>query len=209
MAWDSVASIWLFLIGLGLSYIGSMPPGLINLTVTQLALKRNLPAASWAALGAAWVEGVQAWVAISFSSLFKTHPEWQMGFRLAAMLIFLALAAYLIFSPTEAPKGKEWPRSKSFLVGVGVSTLNLLAFPYWFFYGTLLRMEKLLPEGKSHILILSIGVAAGTFLLLLSYIRLGQYVTNRLPHLAKWTNRVTAAIFLLLGFWQAYLLLTT
>ncbi|MEM9987562.1 MAG: hypothetical protein AAF804_20925, partial [Bacteroidota bacterium] len=131
MAWDFVTLMLLFFIGLALSYLGSMPPGLINLTVTQLAFNRGLTSAFWASVGAALVEGVQAWIAISFSSLFEAHADWQFRFRIAATLIFLALAGYLALGSKDAPKGKEWPRSKSFLVGVSVSALNLLAFPYW------------------------------------------------------------------------------
>jgi len=69
--------------GFALSLFGSLPPGLISLTLSQNSIARGLAAAMAVALGAAVAEFFQAWAAVLFTYWFLSHPMAERVFHWA------------------------------------------------------------------------------------------------------------------------------
>lgn len=65
-----------FFIALGLSFIGSLPFGMINMTVAHTAIRKGMQAAIFTALGAALVELIQVFIALKFTWLLTKTPMW-------------------------------------------------------------------------------------------------------------------------------------
>ncbi|MCI4666689.1 MAG: LysE family transporter [Bacteroidia bacterium] len=196
-----------WLSGLVLSFFGSLPPGLISLTVTRENLESGRKTAMRIALGAALVEMVQAIVSVQFSQLISSQEKLMTYFRWAAIIVFLALGIYLIRLETKLqPSSKSYPY-KDFLLGVVVSGLNFLAYPYWLFYGTYLQTKSWLGLGIVDSLFLGFGVGMGTFLAMLVYIWLSKAMISNLPQIIGRVNKAIGAIFILFGIWQLFQLL--
>lgn len=192
----------LLIAGFGLSLMGSLPPGLISLTVSQTAIHKNR-AAAWAlAAGAAFAEFFQAWLAVLFADWFLSHPVAERGFQWAAVPVFFILGIYLLFL-AKAPslKNPEVMSSlrKQFGKGLLLSAFNLLAVPYWFVYVGWLRMEGWWKEGMVHTLVFSFGVTMGTLAALGWYVWLGQLILKRSSFMARFANRFIGLIFIGLG----------
>jgi len=67
--------------GVILSLFGSLPPGLISLSVAQTAIARTLPAALFLAIGAAFAEFFQAWLLFFYPIGFWKIPPRPTGLR--------------------------------------------------------------------------------------------------------------------------------
>ncbi|HAD10898.1 MAG TPA: hypothetical protein DCF33_00520 [Saprospirales bacterium] len=188
--------------GFMLSLMGSLPPGLISLTVSQTSIQRGLAAAWAVAAGAAFAEFFQAWIAVVFTDWFLSHPVAERGFQWAALPVFLVLGIHLLFfakSPTLKKTVVLPSLSNQFRKGILISVFNLLAIPYWFVYCGWLRMEGYWKDGTGYTLIFSIGVSLGTFAALGLYAWLGQAILKRSSSVAKYANRVIGLLFLGLG----------
>lgn len=192
----------LFFAGFGLSLMGSLPPGLISLTVAQSAIARGLAAGLAVALGAAFVEFFQAWAAVLLTDWFLSHPTAEQAFQWAAMPIFLALGIHLLFfAKPQMAVGPVAPAPlpRFFAKGMFVSAFNLLAVPYWFVFCAWLRVEGYWQTGWSAVLVFSLGVSFGAAFALGLYAWLGRVVVRRAGDWARFANGFIGLIFLGLG----------
>ncbi len=194
-----------FLLGVVLSFIGSVPPGVINTSVVHATLRRGLRAGLVLAAGASLVEWVQAFVAVLFGRFFAAHPEVDFWFNVLATVVFAGLAGYylLVAKPVfsldeEAPNGHVG----DFLRGVGAAALNFLAIPYWVFYTTWLLANDYLHADPGSLVVFSTGVMLGTFALLWCYARWAHWLQRRGSVLLRYTYTVIGLIFLGLTVWQ-------
>ena len=76
-----------FYIAFIISFIGSLPLGVLNLTIVEISIKRTLIHAFYFALAAALVEFVQAFIAIKFSTLFADNPSLEYWLRLNLLAV--------------------------------------------------------------------------------------------------------------------------
>ncbi len=192
----------LLLAGFILSLFGSVPPGLISLTVAQTSISRGFSSAIAVALGAAVAEFFQAWAAVLLTDWFLSHPAVERSFHWASAPVFFLLGIHLLFfaKPTrqvEASATGNLP--KQFAKGLAVSVFNLLAIPYWFVYCGWLRVEGLWQEGLLSALVFSLGVSMGTVFALALYAWLGQVILRRFTEVARYANGFIGLIFIGLG----------
>jgi threonine/homoserine/homoserine lactone efflux protein len=197
--------------GFILSLLGSLPPGMISLTVARTTMLHGVRAALVMAGGAALAEFFQAIAAVWLSDWFLQHPEVALGFRWVAALVFTFLGVYLL-GFAKAPKMVEAPTNarttwRQFLKGVAISAINLLAIPYWFVYCGWLKLEGWWLPGYYATSIFAAGVALGTFFSLALYVWLGMLIVQRFQAVAVHANRLVGAIFIGLAaklFWELY-----
>lgn len=193
----------LFFFGFVLSLTGSLPPGLISLTVAQTAIARGLRLAVAVAAGAAFAEFFQALIAIAAADWFRQHPAAQQWLEALGMLVFLGLGIYFAFLarprlPQTRPVDVK-DLISSVLKGIVISVFNLLAIPYWFVYCNWLQSNGWWQTGWGAALLFATGVTAGTLLVLILYAVLGQWIRAHSLQLALYANRIVGAIFLVLG----------
>ncbi len=200
------ATIAHFFIAFGLSFIGSLPPGIINMTVAMTAIRKNISAAFLVSIGAALVEFIQVFVALKFSYLLSTYGDFQSIFSIIALLIFVGLSVYyLFFAPTQPPKLKEKGAALGdFFKGMAVSSANVMVFPYWIFYGTWLGSNGWLIHDNFHISIFSAGVAVGAFSVFLLFLKLASIIVKKVDNLVKIANRTVGFIFIILAILQLW-----
>ena len=192
----------LFAAGIILSLAGSLPPGLISLSVAQTSIARGFGPAIVLASGAAVAEFFQALGAVMFADWFVQHPVAAQVFELGAIPVFLGLAIYLWFF-AKAPRAPEQEIAvspqKQFSRGAVISIFNLLAVPYWVAYAGWLKLEGWWMEGYANLFLFALGVTVGTMLALGLYAWLAQVLTRRSELVARLANRFVALIFLGLG----------
>jgi threonine/homoserine/homoserine lactone efflux protein len=192
----------LLVAGFILSLFGSIPPGLISLTVAQTSIARGWSAAIALAMGAAFAEFFQAWAAVLLTDWFLGHPGAARGFHWAAVPVFFTLGFYLVFfakPPLPPSQMTQATLRGQFYKGLVVSFFNLLAVPFWFVYCGWLRVEGWWQEGLLPTLVFSLGVSLGTMFALGLYAWLGQLALSRSNEVARYANWVIGAIFLILG----------
>jgi threonine/homoserine/homoserine lactone efflux protein len=193
----------LFAAGVVLSLLGSLPPGLISLSVAQTAIQRGLLAAMLLAAGAAGAEFFQAWAAVALTDWFLANPAAERIFQWAAVPVFWGLGMYFLFfakTPQTRGRASEFSALKQVGAGILLSAFNLLAIPYWFVYcGSLRVSEVWKEESLASTLVFSAGVTLGTMAALGLYAWLGKVIVERSDVAARYANRCVGLIFLGLG----------
>ena len=192
--------ILLFATGFLLSFIGTIPPGMINLSIAQTSIYKGFKMAQAAALGAALVELFQALVALKLAWIFTAKDSiipW------VAVVVFLCLSIYFAFFAPKSTEIKEKNyKSEGFFKGALISFLNVMTYPYWIFWGTYLkRFEWFSSDWISTLAFIS-GASLATFILLNVYALLGQNIVKRVASIAQITNKVLAVVFFLLAILQ-------
>ena len=199
--------IFHFFIGFVLSFIGSIPFGMINVTVADMAIKRGLKAGIWLGFGAAVVEFFQAFIAIKFTHLFVENPAIDFYFNVIALLVFFGLAAFYLFfqKPKETIQIKTDERKiKPFWKGMLISSMNVLVFPYWIFYGTYLNGIGWLKLEIAFVLTLCLGIFFGGLFTFSLFAKMGTLIIKRGPALMNSINIFIGLIFLGFGFFQIW-----
>ena len=176
------------------------------MTVVENTVQRGFRAAWFLALGAALVEGFQAFFALYCTSFFSVEKT-QFTIQVIAAILFLALGFYSFYL---ALRGNNSTLSSKiqlpqFWKGVVISLLNMLAIPYWLVNSAYLDTHGLLHHQLDWTICFCIGVAAGTFLLLLLYAQLAKQILSNLTEVNKWTNIFLGSLLIFLAsvqLWQ-------
>ena len=83
--------IQVFIVGLIFSFVGSIPPGTLNILVLQLGLENKVRAALRFALAVALVEYPYAWIAVMFEDWLTSSPAVTQNFQLTGALVMTAI----------------------------------------------------------------------------------------------------------------------
>ena len=188
--------------GIILSFIGSLPFGLINITTSKISIEKGVKAAIWFALGAASVEIIQAYLSITFASVIIKKQTVSEFFQWFSLCLFLGLSIYYFFftkSEKTAHKDEKIKTGRLLLSGVSISALNFMVFPYWIFYYSYLKGQELLSFEFPFTIVFSLGVGLGTFLLLFLYASFGKKLINKYAIVSKYINKIIGLIFLILA----------
>ncbi|MBK9014476.1 MAG: LysE family transporter [Saprospiraceae bacterium] len=200
-----------FFIAYGLSFIGSLPFGMINMTVAHAAIRKGMQAAIFTAFGAAIVELIQVFVALKFTWLFAENPGVERIFQIIATVVFFAGGIYFFFFAKSKPDVSETDVKPSkrgdFFRGMFISSLNLMVIPYWIFYATLLTTNDLMVHDNPHVIVFSFGTMFGTFTLLVLYAFLGAKILSKSEQITRWVNKFIGLLLIGFGAWQVIKLL--
>jgi threonine/homoserine/homoserine lactone efflux protein len=186
----------LLLAGFVLSLLGSLPPGLINLSVAYIAIRRSFFAAMALGAGAAFAEYFQALIAVA---LVGVMPTFKAAFEWVAAVLFLSLGIYLLLWPQKPGQPDEIDEvsiQSYFNRGVLISIFNLLAIPYWVTYCSWLQTEGWWSDKTSDMLIFAAGVSIGTIGAFGLYAWFSTKILQRVNNIAKIANLVIGLTFL-------------
>lgn len=193
----------IFILGFTFSFIGSIPPGTLNLSVIQLSLDGHKSAALRFALAAALFEFPYAYLAVTFAEVITSAPWVIENFRLLAAVVMLTLGLINIityFKPARADSSKK----SGFRRGVILSILNPLAIPFWIGVTTYLRHQQWLHLNSSFDnLIYVSAISLGTFSLLGILAFLGVRL-SRLFKENQLVKIIPGLVFLLLGVYALF-----
>ncbi|HCZ36765.1 MAG TPA: hypothetical protein DHV26_12655 [Cytophagales bacterium] len=198
-----------FVIGLVASFIGSIPPGTLNIMVLQMGLENKLRIALRFILAVAIIEYPYAWIAVEFEHLITSSPIVQQNFKLLAAVVMLALGILGLWSVRKPSPLTVKLQESGFRKGLVLSILNPQAIPWWIGMTAYLKSQGwiVLDTGwRLHSYVL--GTSIGVLLLLLLLAFMAQKLASIIKH-----NRVVALlpsiILLILGLIALISYLTT
>ncbi|MCH2043344.1 MAG: LysE family translocator [Saprospiraceae bacterium] len=188
------------IIGLAMSFWGSLPIGMISLLVVETTVNENYRKGLWVALGASLVECVQAFIAIAILGLVAENEELKELIKQIVTWIAVPILLYLGWGHLKSDgqvkkRAKEKKGLHSFWKGFIISSLNMLAIPYWLVWGSIFMAQGQLIPSYFNITIFATGVGVGTFLAMLFYVLLGVFAKERLQGYYIWFNRVVGVLF--------------
>lgn len=156
----------------GISFVGSLPPGILNTGVSGLVASAGPVAAGWFGLGAIFAE--MAIVRIAHAGIGTwirpvRIPRW-LGIGLS--LLLLSLMLFHSGKTAGAPRYVHYP----FFGGVLLSVLNPLHLPFWLGWTAVLRAKNILIHARGEYHLFSAGIGVGTALAFLVYGMAGHFI---------------------------------
>jgi threonine/homoserine/homoserine lactone efflux protein len=199
-----------FLWGVAWSYLFSLPPGIINLSVLDTTAHKGLKYGIVLALAACIVEFVQSFIGTKFSAWFMTHDNIKVYIKIAIIPIFIVLSinyyrkAYRTYRDKKLNIDSDNKGRKigSFGKGILVGILNPIAIPFFIFLAAKTEGEGLLKDTWPSIFVYVTGTTIGTFLAFLTYALLSKIIASKLRQFRFWTDLLIASIFVILSIQQ-------
>src|SRR5882672_10806072 len=191
--------LYVFFLGFIFSFIGSIPPGTLNVSILQMALQGKAGIATRFAIAVAIVEYPYAWIGVQFEYWLTSSPMVVENFQLVAAMVMISLGIFNLL-PSKQPTGFAKKFSESgFRRGLALSILNPMAIPYWMGFTAYMKAQgwiSLSTTGLLHSYVL--GTSIGALALLLSLIQFAQRVAPYVQG-SKWIKIIPGLILLSLG----------
>jgi len=163
-----------FIVGFVASFIGVLPPGLLNMSAAKISMRQGRKLALLFSTGVAITVCIQTFVALLFSRYLDKHPETVELLQKVALGIFVAITLYFFFiakdTRQENPREIKYSNKNRFFYGVLLAALNLLPFPYWVYLSIGLSSFGWFSFEKWELWSAIIASGLGTFSMLIIYI---------------------------------------
>jgi threonine/homoserine/homoserine lactone efflux protein len=195
-----------FIIGLVFSFLGSIPPGTLNLCVLQLGLEHKVAAALRFALAVSIIEYPYAWIAVVFEDWLTASPAVTRNFQLITAVVMLIIGIFTIISSQKPTAFSERFNASGFRRGIVLSVLNPMAIPFWIGVTAYFKAQGWITlSSAGHVHSYVAGTSVGAMLLLTLFAllarRLSGYIANnKLVKLAPGVTLLALGIYALVGY---------
>ena len=167
-----------FLAGVLVSFLGSLPPGILNATIVQLSLQRGMGAAFGFAAACVVVEVGYSYLAILLASSLMKLGRYHVAVEIFSTGLLLAAGVYYLRKKEAGLSNKTL--SRPFYLGIGLSLVNVVAIPFWVVYTALLTGQGwIMVMDAAGIALYLGGIALGTLLALALFAFSGRYLSRR------------------------------
>lgn len=198
------AVFWVFLVGTTFSFLGSVPPGTLNLSVLQLGLEGKSQTAWRFAFAVTLIEYPYTWLAIQFEYWITSSPLIIENFKLITAIVMTVIGIGNLFSAQKPSKLTEKFQASGFRRGLILSILNPLALPFWIGVTAYLKAQgwiDLSTTFRLHSYVF--GTSVGVFLLLALFILLAKKLSGY-ANQKSWVKLIPGATLLVLGLYAFY-----
>lgn len=195
--------LWL---GFTSSFIGTLPLGMLNLTVLQLSLANRQKQAIALSLGATLIEFVQIGMTLLGMNVLLTIPQLSNVFSLISIPVLIYLAVKNLKKGSNTEGGLLTPKS-TFYQGIVLGFANVVVYPFWLLWGNIFVQNGWLTPTPTAYFYFSFAAAVGTFGAFLFFIVLGKILWKRLTRLQGMIDRLIAYTFLGFAAFQCYTIL--
>lgn len=196
-----------FIVGFLAAFVGLIPPAMLNMTAARTSIEKGIKEGFLFAVGATSIVFVQGFIAVYFANVITNKIIEKL--KIAAVFVLFGLAIFFFIQARKKfnIKGKD-KKGNSFLIGLGMSSLNMMAIPFY------LGMAKLFKNGVkipfieivlkirlyppfSYIYVF--GAVIGAFLLFSLYVYFAQIIAKKATFIAQNINYILSALFIVLG----------
>jgi threonine/homoserine/homoserine lactone efflux protein len=173
------SSVLIFYWGMLISFLGALPPGVMNITAIQIAGNQGNETALIYASGSMLVEVIIVRLTLSGMNWLTRRQRF---FQVLEWITAVLLIAFSVACFVAAETMKELPAIlpelllPPFLTGMLISLINPLHIPFWMGWSSvLLNKEILIPKTDQYNWYVT-GIAAGTMVGFMVYIFGGVFI---------------------------------
>ncbi len=193
--------IWVFLLGAFFSFIGSIPPGTLNLSVLQLGLEGKVNTALRFALAVSIVEYPYTWIGVQFEYWITSSPMIIDNFQLVTAIVMVTIGVLNLWSAEKPTNFSVKFNDSGFRRGLILSVLNPMAIPFWIGITAYLKAQEWIDLSSVtllHSYVFGTSVGAMVLLTLFAFMarKLAGYVKNN-----RIVKRVPGFTLLILGIY--------
>lgn len=196
-----------FITGFSAAAIGTVLPGLLNMTAVKIYNQDGRTRSLWFAFGAATIVFFQSFLAVLFARFISrrtdiAHLLSEIGFGL--FLVLTVVFFYLAFKKKDSKPIKKQEikiRSKSsrYFLGVLLSVLNLFPIPYYVFISITLASYHYFEFENQYIYVFSLATALSAFLVFYGYIVFFDKLKSKTQWLQQNINLIIGCVTLFIA----------
>jgi threonine/homoserine/homoserine lactone efflux protein len=201
-----------FLWGMIISFLGSLPMGTLNITAMQIGIQESITHALLFAGGSLLVEMI--YVRISLVAINWVRKQERV-MKIMEWLTFLIIAALAVGSFIAASKGDVTAKNvmlhnnmNRLFLGMLMCAINPVQIPFWFGWSTVLFSKKILHPVKSQYNSYIVGIGLGTLMGNCVFIFGGKWLVERIHNSEAYLNWVIGGIFTVSALIQLYKIIT-
>ncbi|MBC8154956.1 MAG: LysE family transporter [Bacteroidetes bacterium] len=195
-----------FTFGLLVSFLGTLPLGVLNITVMRVSLRQGLRSALQFALACALVELVYSYLSVELTQSLIAYPALKPLTDGVAALTLLGMGIYYIRKQSTPMTDQR--TIPPFYLGALLSVVNVVAFPFWILYTTLLQAKGYVGIMNNALIMLYVlGIALGTMAGLLPFIFGSRYLSRWVTAHQHRFDRIIGLLFVVLSLCQTLTIL--
>lgn len=181
------------------SFIGTIPPGTLNLSIIQMGLEHRVQQAWRFSLAACIIEYFYAWAAVAFENFITSSSAIEENFELITGIVMLTLGVLsLVTARKPSPLVKKFHAS-GFRKGIILGILNPLALPFWVAMTAYIRSQRWASiDSTISLHAYLFGIALGGFALLMLLFFLARKVVVYFEG-NSFVNKIPGVTLLILG----------
>ena len=192
MTYNEIAHhLWL---GFTSSFVGTLPLGMLNLTILQLALANRQQQAMSFSLGATLIEFIQIGITLLGMNVLLAIPQLSQLISIISIPILLYLG-YKNFKNDKNTEGPLLTTKSTFWQGIVLGFANVVVYPFWLLWGNIFVQNGWLIPAPEAYFYFSVAAAFGTFGAFLFFILLGKILWKRLHGLQKMIDKAIGFTF--------------
>ena len=200
-----------FLWGMMISFLGSLPMGTLNVTAMQIGIQESIENALLFSGGSLLIEMV--YVRISLVAINWVRKQGRI-MKIMEWLTFGIIAALAVGSFIAASKGVGDAKNimlnnnmNRLLLGMFMCAINPVQIPFWFGWSTVLFSKKILQPVNAQYNSYIIGIGLGTLMGNAVFIFGGKWLVERIHNSEQYINWVIGGIFALTATIQLWKIL--
>jgi len=173
--------------GFFIAAAGSITPSFLNMTVVKFSLKSGKKAAFYLIGGYATVLFFQANIGAYLANILMENSEYiTLIQKIGTVILFLLSANFfrVYFTSKEKKTKEEVPKSKAYLHGVLMASLNTIAIPFYFTTISVLIAYNYFEYSLLNGFYFSIGSTIGSFALYSLYATVAEKIEHKLTKVA-------------------------
>ena len=166
---------FIFFLGLIISFLGVIPPGMLNMSAAKISLKEGHNRSFMFSIGVCIIVALQTYVATLFAKYLNQNTDVTDILKRVAMVIFILISIYFFVTAKTKSKAIDVDyeiksRQSRFFQGIFLSSLNIFPIPYQAYVLTSLFSVQWIDMQGTSIGSYVAGASMGTFIALYIYI---------------------------------------
>jgi hypothetical protein len=189
--------------GFAISFIGTLPFGVLNVLAFFIALSESFLNAVLFALGVISVELMYVFLTLFGSGFFRLNTAWKNRVHLLMLVLVVVIACTSLLDalsnqPLQPVLPNDIPR---FFLGIGLSGLNALQIPFWVGWNIILLDKGVLHLKKPVVIRYLAGIGTGTFAGLLVFMLAAFFVGREaIVYIGEMKLAIACVLFGTAGF---------
>jgi threonine/homoserine/homoserine lactone efflux protein len=200
--------IRIFVTGLFISFLGSLPLGTLNIAAMQISISDNVQQALLFSSGSLLAEVVYVRLSLIAMDWVRKQQKIFAILEWVTLAIVVALAISSFYAAAQPKVHENVILSSSLprlVLGFVMSALNPVQIPFWFGWSTVLFTKKVLLPKSSHYNFYIAGIGLGTLLGNCVFIFGGKLIADKLDrnqNVLSWVIGGIFAITALIQLWK-------
>jgi threonine/homoserine/homoserine lactone efflux protein len=189
----------IFAWGWGISFLGSLPLGTLNVAAMQIGIQESIKDAVYFSFGSLLVEMIYVRISLVGIDWIRKREKLM---RIMEWLTVLIIVAMAVGSFVAASKGSGESKNvilennmHRFLLGMFMCAINPVQIPFWFGWSTVLFTKKILEPVPSQYNSYIVGIGLGTLMGNCVFIFGGKWMVSRIANSQQYLNWVIGGIF--------------